>query len=77
MPIPALCVYIAALPRLIAERQLLGAEVAVYPHLEKADARRLWRSWQGASGQTEAMRSSPAALALIGIGVRVVPKEGN
>lgn len=72
MPLPVLAAYIVALPRLIAERQLRGAQVSVYPHLEKGDAQRLWQAWREASGPAEAARPSPAALAAIGIGVHVV-----
>lgn len=77
MPLSMLLRYAKMLPRLIAERQLLAAEVSAYPHLEEASRRRLLRAWQQASGQAEAVRPSLAGLALIGIGVHVVKAGEN
>lgn len=78
MPLGVIRAHWKKLPSLLAEQQMRQAAVAAYPHMERAEARRLWDEWRRqAYPDRAAVRPSPSMLAMIGIGVKVVKAGGD
>ncbi len=81
MPVGMLRSYQQALPELIAEYKLVQADAISFPHMTDEGRNQALRTWRRQARYEDAVQKltpdqAAAKLALVGIGVKRVPRQG-